>query len=132
MKHNYHICPIRAVENEIDISCSYVFLTRRDDIDVQPNVLLLDVLDTEEERHPYRFTNEHARKILEFIENSGIEDVFVCCDQGESRSAGVAAALIELEGGDSSYIWKSSEYHPNRLFYKTMKEVLQTYKEIKI
>lgn len=124
-KHDYHICPIRAVENDIDTSCLYVFLTRRDDIDVQPNVLLLDVLDTEEERHPYRFTGEHARKILEFIENSDVEDVFVCCDYGESRSAGVAAALIELEGGDSSYIWEGSEYRPNRLFYNTMKEVLE-------
>ena len=78
------------------------------------------------ERYPYRFTGEHARKILEFIENSDVEDVFVCCDYGESRSAGVAAALIELEDGDSSYIWESSEYHPNRLFYKTLKEALET------
>ena len=84
------------------------------------------------ENSPIHFSRKIFRKILEFIDDSGIEDVFVCCDQGESRSAGVAAALIELEGGDSSYIWKSSEYHPNRLFYKTMKEVLQTYKEIKI
>ncbi len=128
--HNYYISPIKAVENDIEDDCLYVFCSMWENAGKgKDNVLCLEFLDTEEPGHPYRFKPEYALKILDFISGSDAEDIFICCDSGESRSTAITAALVEMEGGDSSYIWEDKNYHPNKLVYDVMVDVINNSKK---
>ena len=128
MRHNYIIAPIHSILREIQPDCNYIFLSLREDLPIQDNVLVVNCLDTEEENHVYAFDKEkHARQILNFVMEAKNEDVFICCDAGESRSPAVAAALYEYEYGETAdHIWKSKDYHPNMHVYRSMKECLRS------
>lgn len=65
-------------------------------------------------------TLEHAKAIVEFVEKYKDCDVIVHCDEGVSRSAGIAAALLKHYNGDDSGIFGNSRYSPNMHCYKTM------------
>lgn len=46
------------------------------------------------------------------------DDLFLCCDSGESRSAAIAAAVLLSQNQSDLYIWNSTEYHPNHYVFK--------------
>lgn len=50
-----------------------------------------------------------------------IDAIWVQCEMGMSRSAGIAAALMEYYNIDSGYILNRSKYYPNLLCYKLTK-----------
>ncbi len=71
-----------------------------------------------------------ARKIAEFYHAvSGKVDYFVCqCEHGQSRSAAVAAAIMEYRSGRGIDIFSSDKYYPNKVVFR---RVLSALKEVK-
>ena len=67
---------------------------------------------------------EDARQIRDLLEQYPDLDVIVHCDAGMSRSAGVAAAIVEASGGDQSRIFDSPCYDPNLHCYRVLLNVL--------
>lgn len=121
---NIIICPIRAVLRELDdpntdfIICSTELQMEKS---YPSNVLLLPFADTEDEKHPLAFSAEQAEGAAAFFCRDGHnQDITVCCDAGESRSAAMAAALMLSDGQSDEDIWGSAEYHPNTLVFRLM------------
>ena len=67
---------------------------------------------------------EDALQIRDLLKRYRDCDVIVHCDAGMSRSAGVAAAIAEAAGGDSSEIFDSPYYDPNLHCYQLLRGVL--------
>ena len=65
-------------------------------------------------------TDEDAVKIKDFVLKwkDKVDTLWVHCDAGISRSAGIAAGIIEALGEDNSYIFDSKMYFPNLLCYR--------------
>ncbi len=53
-----------------------------------------------------------------------IDTIWVQCEMGMSRSAGIAAAIMEYFDIDSKKILESNQYYPNKLCYDLTKNVL--------
>ena len=53
-----------------------------------------------------------------------IDTIWVQCEMGMSRSAGIAAAIMEYFDIDSKEILESNQYYPNRLCYNVTKNAL--------
>lgn len=52
----------------------------------------------------------------------GVETMIVQREHGQSRSAAVAAAILEFAEGDGISIFSDDRYYPNKLVYrKTLK-----------
>ena len=83
------------------------------------NKLEVAFLDVEDPRVIGGFRYAHARAIIRFLEllPDEVTDLYVCCSKGQSRSAGVAAALIRMSGRDDDIVWKNPFYNPNSLAY---------------
>lgn len=83
--------------------------------------------DTEEPEAFGAFTREHAATICEFLRRlpDTVATVYCCCDWGQSRSAGLAAALLTTQGKPCEPLFLNSAYHPNLLVYATMCEALE-------
>lgn len=85
------------------------------------NVLLLHFLDIENDKSPLAFQPKHAREIIHFLSRDGAnQDLFVCCDGGESRSPAIAAAINLAIGKPDMPIWESRDYHPNQLVFQRL------------
>ena len=66
--------------------------------------------------------SEETKSIFGGYESmSPIDAIWVQCEMGMSRSAGIAAALMEYYNIDSGYILNRSKYYPNLLCYKLTK-----------
>lgn len=72
-------------------------------------------------------TDEDAVKIKDFVLKwkDKVDTIWVHCDAGISRSAGVAAGILEGFGEDTSFIFDSKMYFPNLLCYR---KTLNTFK----
>ena len=53
-----------------------------------------------------------------------IDTIWVQCEMGMSRSAGIAAAIMEHFDIDSKEILESNQYYPNRLCYDLTKNAI--------
>lgn len=53
-----------------------------------------------------------------------VDEIWVQCEMGMSRSAGIAAALMEYFNVDSGTILNSNQYYPNKLCYDLMKNAI--------
>lgn len=53
-----------------------------------------------------------------------IDAIWVQCEMGMSRSAGIAAAIMEYFDMDSKEILESNQYYPNKLCYDLTKNEL--------
>lgn len=64
--------------------------------------------------------DEDAVKIRDFVLKwkDKVDTIWVHCDAGILRSAGVAAGILEALGKDNSYIFDSKMYFPNLLCYR--------------
>lgn len=69
-------------------------------------------------------TKEDARKIKEFVdrhmENKDFNSIIVHCGAGQSRSAGVAAALHVYLNGNDRPIFNNRQYTPNMWCYRLL------------
>ena len=74
------------------------------------------------------FNTELAAKVADFVKrvesDPAVEGLYSVCDCGQSRSAGVAAAIVRYLGGEDLGIWDSPYYKPNPLVYRLTCEAL--------
>lgn len=85
-------------------------------------IKFLDFADLDSESQGYKIINKHiAKDIVDFVEyytnTYNIKNVFVNCEAGISRSAGVAGALMKFYIGDDTKIFKNPRYMPNMKCY---------------
>jgi len=66
----------------------------------------------------------HAREIYHFVNMcyKSIRDLFIHCDAGISRSAGVAAALAKIYFDNNDKFFEAP-YYPNRRIYRLIMEL---------
>lgn len=64
----------------------------------------------------------YAKKIHEFIDNTvhNCNELYVCCDSGESRSSAIVAATYRYLKKSDKKVWDDYKFHPNKLVYKLM------------
>ena len=67
-----------------------------------------------------------ALQIAQFIKHSKdmADKIIVHCGAGQSRSAGVAAAILKYYTGDDTPIYNNPRYTPNNLCYRNVLEAL--------
>ena len=72
------------------------------------------------------FQEEQAEYIRDFLFNlpDGITTLYCCCDWGQSRSAGLAAACMNYLGQNYRSVFGNDAYYPNLLVYAYMCKVL--------
>ena len=80
------------------------------------------------------FTKEQGQDILDFmtgLQKAEVEELYIHCHAGVSRSAAVAAVLelVQENEGASAEYWQSALYAPNSFVYKTLMELLGKYDE---
>lgn len=67
-------------------------------------------------------TYQDAKKISEFVkkykDNNDIDKIIVQCEAGQSRSSGVAAAILKYLYDDDTPIFNNKRYTPNMLCYR--------------
>lgn len=82
--------------------------------------------DTENPGNPDAFTQGQAAALRDFLMSlpEHITTLYCCCDWGQSRSAGLAAACMTAIGQDCESVFRSRSYTPNRLVYTLMCEAL--------
>ena len=84
---------------------------------------LIDILELQFEDVEFGglncITKEHAKEIAGFVLNMHrkTERFIVHCEFGQSRSAGIAAAISEYVKGNDSGILRNRKYNPNRACY---------------
>jgi len=121
----FHIAPANSVAGDIQPDCGYIVISSEEkfrSLSDYSNILLLHFADTEEKNRSVAFSLDDVEKIYRFIDANPFSDFFVTCDAGESRSPAVVAGILRLLERDDDYIWRSSDYRPNTLVYKTMLE----------
>lgn len=100
------------------------------------NPTIIDVLqlafvdsdDTDKDRFDWTwiFSYQQAYKIFKFIEKwkDKVDRIWIHCDGGVSRSAGVGAAILKAYTNDDSQIFGNPNYYPNMLVYRRTLKVL--------
>ncbi len=83
-------------------------------------------IDTEDSRASHAFTREQAALIRVFLMSlpEQITTLYCCCDWGQSRSAGLAAACMTALEQDCEWVFRCRSYSPNLLVYAIMCEAL--------
>lgn len=83
-------------------------------------ILSLYFNDTTEYKHPYAMKQGDAIKIKEYVLSleKDVEKLIVSCTAGVSRSAAVAAGIMQGLGNSDMIVWKNPNYSPNILCYK--------------
>ena len=99
-----------------------------DDVD---NDVFLDEPDlnrSEVEKKYNMLTDAQAQEIADFYFSvKDTTQTFICqCEHGQSRSAAVAAALLEFSTGRGIEIFADDRYYPNKMvFKKVLKQLLK-------
>ena len=75
----------------------------------------------------HMMTDEQAKQIAEFYaEIKDKVDVLICqCEHGQSRSAGIAAAIMEYQNKNGIEIFASDKYYPNKIIFRKVLRQLQ-------
>lgn len=112
---------------------NYLLQLAFDDVDSDVFVDELGRTPTEEERaiienKYHMMTDEQTQQIVDFYNQIlGKVDVLICqCEHGQSRSAAIAAAIMEYSHGNGIEIFADDRYYPNKTIFK---KVLKTMKE---
>ena len=78
-----------------------------------------DVIDPNDK---YAYNSELAARVAEIVKRAEgdpkVKHIYSACDGGQSRSAGIAAAIVRYLGGEDLGIWDSPYYKPNPLVYR--------------
>lgn len=74
-------------------------------------------------------SNAQSRQIAEFVlQDVGKNSRLICqCEYGQSRSAAVAAAILEYLEGKGIRIFADARYYPNKLVFAKVLRSLRTY-----
>ena len=76
---------------------------------------------------------EDAKKIAHFVNKwkDKVDTIWVNCEVGVSRSAGIAMAIMEYLNMDLKQILESTTYYPNMLCYELTRKALKDLQESK-
>ena len=87
---------------------------------------LTDEEITKAEKELHAMTDEQAKMIADFYNDVyGYANVLIIqCEHGESRSAAIAAAILECQYKKGIRIFADERYGPNKSIYKKMLTVL--------
>lgn len=103
----------------------FLFQVAFDDVDNDVFVDELGRAPTEEERcrieaKYYMLTDDQADKIADFILSvMGKAELLICqCEHGQSRSAAVAASVLEYINRSGIDIFADDNYYPNKMVFK--------------
>ena len=108
----------------------YVLRLAFDDVD---NDIFADAItDTDRDiiaDRYHMFKDEQAKQIAEFYDAiKDKADIIICqCEHGQSRSAAVAAAILEHRSRNGIKIFANDKYYPNKVVFN---KVLQALKAI--
>jgi len=122
-EHVYHIAPAYSIGHDINDDCHYIIISsgsRYDMLSGNKNVCVLHFADTEIGTRPDAFSTRDIKTIISFIDTCDNSDVFISCDEGQSRSPAIVAGLLRCSGQNDDYIWKSKEYRPNVYVYSLL------------
>ena len=76
----------------------------------------------------HMLSDEQAKQIAEFyakIHNK--TDIIICqCEHGQSRSAAVAAAILEYRSRSGIRIFSNDKYYPNKAVFNKVLQALKT------
>lgn len=93
------------------------------------DILFLKFNDTDNpEEENGHIVDEDAKQIKDFVEkylDTDIDTIIVNCGAGQSRSAGVAAAILMYLTGSDKQIFDNPIYTPNKLCYRTVLKAFQ-------
>lgn len=109
----------------------YLLQLEFDDVDNDVFIDELGRMPTEDERKKIEkkysmFTQKEAKQIADFyFEVADKVELLICqCEHGQSRSAAVAAAIIEYQSKEGLSIFSDDNYYPNKLVFKKVLEQL--------
>lgn len=93
--------------------------------------LFIDDLREDEIDDPDNFHIDDFRRIARFVFNCKEKDLdIICqCEEGISRSAGTAAAILEYFENNENLIFKDDKYIPNLVFYNNLYRCLKEIQE---
>ena len=98
---------------------NYLLQLAFDDVD---NDIFWGTTGTREsiERKYHMITDEQAVQIVDFYNSvRDSVDVLICqCEHGQSRSAAIAAAILEYESRNGIDIFADDNYYPNKVVFK--------------
>lgn len=79
-----------------------------------------ECIDAEKYPEGWIYSDEQAELVYNFVMKykNQIECLWIHCDGGVSRSAGMAAAILKALTGDDSQIFDNKEYYPNMTVYR--------------
>jgi predicted protein tyrosine phosphatase len=82
--------------------------------------LILQFDDTTDSGRTTAFTPKMANMAAEFLDSLGnsVQELYICCDGGQSRSAAIAAAVSRAYGRRDTPIWRNPHYRPNPFIYR--------------
>jgi predicted protein tyrosine phosphatase len=72
-------------------------------------------------------SDQQAKQIAEFYaEVHDKVDTIICqCEHGQSRSAAVAAAILEYENGSGIEVFAHDNYYPNKAVFNKVLQALK-------
>ena len=121
-------CAFATLKNQPE----YLLQVAFDDIDNEVFVDELGRSPTEEERVVLEtkynmFTNEQALQIASFYfaHKDTISTLICQCEHGQSRSAAVAAAILEFRSRRGIVIFSHDNYYPNKVVFRKVLEALK-------
>jgi len=140
MSHT-HFPAHTALISITDADCAFAILKNQpeyllqvafDDIDNEVFVDELGRSPTEEERVVLEtkynmFTNEQALQIASFyFAHKDTVSTLICqCEHGQSRSAAVAAAILEFRSRRGIVIFSHDNYYPNKVVFRKVLKALK-------
>jgi len=123
-------CDFVALKNKPD----YLLKMRFDDVSDAIFEDLLGRKPTETEilqltEDYYMFNDEQAAEIADFVKAiASRAELLICqCEYGQSRSAGIAAAVKQFLYGDGIEIFADERYFPNKLVYRKVLAALKNH-----
>ena len=111
---------------------AYILQIAFDDIDNDVFIDELGRTPNEEERHEieekyHMLTDEQAKEIADFYHS--IQDkaeIIICqCEHGQSRSAAIAAAILEYKCRKGIVVFADDRYYPNKTIFKKVLKAIK-------
>lgn len=74
----------------------------------------------------HMFSNAQTRQVAQFVQGLENETTLICqCEHGQSRSAGVAAAVMEYYYHKGINIFADARYYPNKYVFQKLLHTLR-------
>lgn len=115
-----------AEDVELEHQPEYIFRLKFDDVSDEIYEDILGRKPTVREVHQlanrfHMLSNEQSQQLAEFILNRNEAGTLICqCEYGQSRSAGVAAAVMEYYYRKGINIFADVRYYPNKHVFRKL------------